>query len=319
MKNKRILLGIPLLVFIALLAGACIRPPTDGTPAAETPTAVAETATPAASETVTATVAATTTATSSATTSGAAKATVSVNSLRVRALPDDTSAIVSGIKQGEVYNVIGLSSDGLWVQLEIPQATGGMGWVSANFVTVEGSITDINITPVTGSATVTATTATTETGMMTETGAMTETPAATDTIGVTETGAMTTTPAMTDTTTVTATPTATEAGTMTSTTEMTGTMEMTGTTEMTGTASMTTTVVPAPGMAVVTTSGARLRVRSEPNADSQIVGYAYNGETYQVLALSADGQWVQIAGSTEGKGENPNGGWVAAQFLVIGQ
>jgi hypothetical protein len=72
-------------------------------------------------------------------------------------------------------------------------------------------------------------------------------------------------------------------------------------------------------MAVVTTSGARLRVRSEPNADAQIVGYAYNGETYQVLALSPDGLWVQIAGSTEGMGENPNGGWVAAEFLVVGQ
>jgi uncharacterized protein YgiM (DUF1202 family) len=72
-------------------------------------------------------------------------------------------------------------------------------------------------------------------------------------------------------------------------------------------------------MATVQTAGPRLRVRGQPSADAPIVGYAYSGETYQVLGKSEDGQWIQIAGSTEGKGENPNGGWVAAEFLVIGQ
>ncbi len=335
MKNKRHLFGIPLLVMIALLAGACIRPPSDAaTPAgvttATTGTPVAGTTTPTDTRTMTATVTATTT-------SGAAKATVNIKSLRVRAQPDNTSTVVTGIKQGETYNVIGLSSDGSWVQLEIPQATGGSGWVSANFVTVQGSITDTPITQVSGTGAMTATATTTETGTMTATGTMTETPVATKTSTmtetatstetsamtatstVTETGAMTKTPAATDTTTVTETPTTTETGAMTGTMSMTDTTAMTGTNGMTGTTGMTTTVAPAPGMAVVTTSGARLRVRSKPNADAQIVGYAYNGESYKVLGASEDKRWVQIAGSTAGKGENPTGGWVAAEFLVIGQ
>ena len=72
-------------------------------------------------------------------------------------------------------------------------------------------------------------------------------------------------------------------------------------------------------MAVVKTAGPRLRVRGQPSADAPIVGYAYPGETFQVLGKSEDGKWIQIAGSTAGKGENPNGGWVAAEFLVLGQ
>ena len=44
---------------------------------------------------------------------------------------------------------------------------------------------------------------------------------------------------------------------------------------------------PAAGLATVFTDGTRLRVRSAPNAESEIVGYVYAGETYQVLGQSA--------------------------------
>jgi uncharacterized protein YgiM (DUF1202 family) len=92
----------------------------------------------------------------------AAQATVIVRSLRVRAEPGDAGEVVFGIKQGEVYDVIGMSDDGLWAQLAIPDAPEGMGWVAVNFVTVEGSIADATVT---------------------ETPAATETPALTGRVG----------------------------------------------------------------------------------------------------------------------------------------
>jgi uncharacterized protein YgiM (DUF1202 family) len=76
---------------------------------------------------------------------------------------------------------------------------------------------------------------------------------------------------------------------------------------------------PQPGFALVSTEGIRLRVRSEPTTDSSIVGYAYDGETYQVIATSGDGLWVQIPPATGDNTDNPDGGWVAAEFLLIGQ
>jgi uncharacterized protein YgiM (DUF1202 family) len=60
-------------------------------------------------------------------------------------------------------------------------------------------------------------------------------------------------------------------------------------------------------------------VRSQPATDAEIVGYVYNGESYQVLETSADGLWVKIAGDSAANTDNPNGGWVAAEFLVVGQ
>jgi uncharacterized protein YgiM (DUF1202 family) len=82
-------------------------------------------------------------------TSGAiddAKATVSARSLRVRADPRPDAEVIGGIKEGEEYDVIGLSSDGEWVQLAVPAIPGGQGWVSANFVSVQGAITGATIT-----------------------------------------------------------------------------------------------------------------------------------------------------------------------------
>lgn len=169
-----------------------------------------------------------------------AMATVSARSLRVRSEPSENGGVVAGIKEGEKYQVVAISADGQWVQLAIESAPGGSGWVSANFVTVEGAITDIGTTPVASSAAITASAAVTA-----------------------------------------STPTA--------------------------------------GFAVVQTDGTRLRVRSEPTADAEIVGYVYNGESYQVLETSADGLWVKIAGDNAANTDNPNGGWVAAEFLVIGQ
>lgn len=71
-----------------------------------------------------------------------ATATVTARSLRVRSAPNETAEVIAGVKEGEQYSVLGLSGDGLWAELEIPQAPGGSGWVSINFVSVAGPITD---------------------------------------------------------------------------------------------------------------------------------------------------------------------------------
>lgn len=76
---------------------------------------------------------------------------------------------------------------------------------------------------------------------------------------------------------------------------------------------------PEPGFARVVSEGVRLRVRAEPSTDAEIVGYIYDGEIHEVVETSADGAWVRIAGSDDEVSDNPLGGWVAAEFLLIGQ
>jgi uncharacterized protein YgiM (DUF1202 family) len=110
---------------------------------------------------------------------------------------------------------------------------------------------------------------------------------------------------------------------VTATAGVTTTEIATATTGVTTTAPSTATLIlvptPAPGFAVVQTDGTRLRIRAEPSVDSPIVGYIYNGENYAVLATSVDGLWVQIGPSAGTNPDNPAGGWVAAEFLLVGQ
>ncbi len=74
---------------------------------------------------------------------------------------------------------------------------------------------------------------------------------------------------------------------------------------------------PAAGFALVTAEGARLRVRAEASTEAAIVGWVQPGETVPVVEVSADGLWVKI-GPMPGT-QNPNGGWVSAEFLLLGQ
>ncbi len=169
-----------------------------------------------------------------------AKATVSAKSLRVRAEPGPDSEVLGGIKEGQVYDVIGLSSDGEWVQLAIPALRGGKGWVSANFVSVKGAITGAAITEAATAAAV---------RLPTPTPRLAPQPAA------------------------------------------------------------------VAGTATVKTEGVRLRVRAQPSANSDIVGYVYNGEVFEVKGKSDDGSWTEIGGRTGT--DNLNGGWVSTEYLVL--
>ena len=187
-----------------------------------------------------------------------ATATVTARSLRVRAAPNATAEVIHGVREGEQYKVVALSSDGAWVQLSIPNAPQGAGWVNANFVTVEGSITDAAV--VDNGAAVTA--------------APTPAAPATAAVVVTPTGKSTA-----------------------------------------DTAANAAVAPGAGGIAVVNGEGVRLRVRATPNTTGDIVGYAYDGERFPVLESSASGAWVRIGGRIDT--DNPDGGWVAAEFITI--
>ena len=175
-----------------------------------------------------------------------ATATVTARSLRVRSAPNADAEVVTGIKEGEQYEVLALSSDGAWVQLRIPKAPQGMGWVNANFVSVEGSITNAAVVE--------------------------NQPA--PVAAVTPTGKSTA-----------------------------------------DTAANAAVKPGAGGIAVVNGEGVRLRVRATPSTTGEIVGYAYDGERFPVLESSANGAWVRIGGRLDT--DNPDGGWVAAEFVVI--
>ncbi len=70
-------------------------------------------------------------------------AVVSTRSLRVRDDPSEEGKVIYALKERESYDVLGISADGKYLELEIPQAPGGTGWVDANFVTVQGDFTNI--------------------------------------------------------------------------------------------------------------------------------------------------------------------------------
>jgi uncharacterized protein YgiM (DUF1202 family) len=247
-------------------------------------------------------------------------ATVTARSLRVRAEPSESAEVVAGIREGEQYEVIGRSSDGLWLELAIPQATQGSGWVSANFVTVAGSITDAEVSsapvateaPAEEAATPVATEAPAEeaaTPVATE--APAEEPVATE-APAEEAATPVATEASAEEPVATeapaeeaATPVATEAP-----------AEEPVATEA-PTEETATVTPPAAGFALVTAEGARLRVRAEANTDAAIVGWVQPGETVPVVEVSADGLWVKIGPMPDT--QNPDGGWVSAEFLVLGQ
>ena len=294
MISNRIVLPV-ILVVTGLMVAACQpitadnmasalagQPVTIQTPLAAAPTAAA--AAPAAAP---------------ADLGNGAIATVTATSLRVRAEPSTTAEVVAGIRQGEQYRVIGRSSDGLWLELAVPRATGGSGWVSANFVTVSGPITDVEVVSAPAAATPAPATASDE-------AAPTEAPAE----EVTE-AAATAVPAEE----------AAEAAPTAAPTEEAAEEPAAETAEAAPTAApgeeAGDVVAPEAGFALVIAEGARLRVRAEPNTESEIVGWLQPGETIAVEETAADGLWVRVP-AVPGT-ENLTGGWVLAEFLVIGQ
>jgi uncharacterized protein YraI len=70
---------------------------------------------------------------------------------------------------------------------------------------------------------------------------------------------------------------------------------------------------PAAGKTVtIVTNGGRALVRQGPSGLTAIVGAAGNGNTYAVLEISADQQWVRID-------FGPDGGWVASAVVKVSE
>jgi hypothetical protein len=219
---------------------------------------------------------------------GGAVATVATRSLRVRALPTVDSEQIGSVLSGESFAVTARSTDGMWLELEIP-ALGGSGWVAADLVSMAGDITDLPIVPVPTPVppTPTPTRTPTPTPTLEPVELPTPTPEGgeplTDTVPITET--------IVTTETVPVEPTATPA---------------------------LGQIVPPPAGSVAINTEVRLRVRAEPSLEAAIVGYAYPGEVFEVIERSADGAWTRIAGNPASQ-ENPSGGWVASEFLLFGE
>ena len=65
--------------------------------------------------------------------------------------------------------------------------------------------------------------------------------------------------------------------------------------------------------AMATVNARSLRVRQEPNDDSEQVTSITEGETYPVLAMSSDGAWLQLSIDRA-----PNGvGWTSTEFVTL--
>lgn len=165
-------------------------------------------------------------------------AVISTRSLRVRDEPSDDAKVTFAVKERQIFPVLAISANGKYLELEIPDAPGGRGWVDANFVTMQGDITNI------------------ERGVVPSTPTPISLPSPTAVIEIPE---------------------------------------------------------DAP-RATVKTDGQRLRVRKAPDADAAIAGRVNDGDTVVILETSEDGKWAKIAGDAK---SNPDGGWVAMEFLEL--
>jgi uncharacterized protein YgiM (DUF1202 family) len=240
-------------------------------PAAATPEATAETASVTAEE---------------ATLPGLAPATAMVGtaSLRVREAPNEESEVVAGIREGSRYTVTAISTDGSWLQIEVPAAPDGTGWVASTFMILEGDITNIRTIDV-------------ESGAIVGTAVNVESAAATPVAE--EEPAATATPVAEEEPAAMATPVAEEEPALSATPAPTIT---------------TSSRVPAGYIRIDTRTP--LRVRSEPTTEvDNKVGNVFINEEYEVIEYSADGLWVHILTP---QADLPDSGWVAAEYVIVG-
>lgn len=74
-----------------------------------------------------------------------ATAGIYTDSLRVRSEPSESSNIIGGVSRGQIYRVLNISEDGIWIRLAVAEIPNGWGWVPARFTSVKGDITGIAI------------------------------------------------------------------------------------------------------------------------------------------------------------------------------
>lgn len=75
-----------------------------------------------------------------------AQVTMTGSRLNIRSGPGTNFGVIGKALPQEVFVVLGRTSDSTWVQLAVPDLSGGLGWVSANFVRVSTAIADLPVT-----------------------------------------------------------------------------------------------------------------------------------------------------------------------------
>jgi uncharacterized protein YgiM (DUF1202 family) len=208
-----------------------------------------------------------------------ARATIDADSLRVREGPSDDYELIAGVKAGESYDVLAMTSDGAWIQLAVERAPDGQGWVSTEFVTLEGDITNIATVPAEGTEADAAASASDEPESTDSTDVAEETNADGESDAVAEAES-----------------------------DAVADAEEEDETETSAAGEGI-----AVGEALIQTP-LPLRVRSEPDdtVDNKI-GSVYNLERFPVLDISEDGQWVLI----DVPEMSDSGGWIWWENVVI--
>ncbi len=217
-----------------------------------------------------------------------AKATVNTRSLRVRQGPGESFEQIGSIREGGTYDVLGMSSDGAWIQVAVEEIEGGSGWVSTELVILEGDITNIPTVEAEAAPVAEATPEPAEEAAP----EATEVPAEEAAPEATEVPAEEAAPEATEVPAEEAAPEATE------------------------TAAEEAVAPPPAGYALIQ-AVPPLRVRSAPTAEEDNkVGNVFDGEIYRVLEISEDGLWVKI---DVPELELEDGGWVSAEFVILGE
>ncbi|MFZ4663753.1 MAG: SH3 domain-containing protein [Caldilineaceae bacterium] len=75
-----------------------------------------------------------------------AQVTMTGSRLNIRSGPGTNFGVIGKALPQEVFVVLGRTSDSTWVQLAVPDLSGGLGWVSANFVRVSTAIAELPVT-----------------------------------------------------------------------------------------------------------------------------------------------------------------------------
>ncbi len=203
--------------------------------------------------------------------------------LAVRQGPGSQYPTMAALSAGDEVNILGISEDGAWFQILLPD--GSLGWLptTSPLIDTAGNIFDLPLAQApTTTPTFTRTATTTPTATATATATKVVTPSAT--------------PTLTSTPTLTATPTATATQTPVGPSKT-----------PTPTATATTPVVNG------TVSGTRsINVRTGDSSGFTILTSLPPGETVKILGISrTHNDWFQI------ELEDGRKGWVSARLLTI--
>ncbi len=222
-----------------------------------------------------------------------------VRTIPVRQQPGSQYPVIGSVDVGQRLDITGISEDGAWYQIRLPDGT--LGWVAASPAMVS-TLGDLGGVPVvviltatptaTATSTATATATPTDTPTATPTATPTNTPTATATVTATPTDTPPPTRTPSFTPTVTATPTATTTATATPTRTPTATFTPTVTLTLTPTPSVTFTPSATPTQTLtLTPSPAPTRPAFEMAAEYKELAVldAHNGNAVFGVAYSPDG------------------------------